>query len=104
MQLLSDPFLGWTTIGKRQYLVRQLNDYKGSLDLKALKDEGLVEYAVVCGELLARGHSRSGDACLVSGYLGNGKKFGQAILDFAEGYAEQTVRDWELLVKSKHAR
>src|SRR5271163_2585655 len=102
MQFASDPFLGWTTIGNRDYLVRQLNDFKGSLDLEELKGNGLIDYATVCGELLARGHSRSGDACVISGYIGSGKKVGEAILEFAEAYAEQTKKDWEALLKSKH--
>jgi uncharacterized protein (DUF2252 family) len=102
MQLQSDPFLGWTTIADRDYLVRQLNDFKGSLNINDLKGEGLTEYAVVCGELLARGHARSGDACVIAGYLGNGKRFGEAILEFANGYAEQTGKDYEALLKSKH--
>jgi uncharacterized protein (DUF2252 family) len=102
MQLQSDPFLGWTTIGKRDYLVRQLNDYKGSLDLAELKGQGLMQYAQVCGELVARGHARSADACIIAGYIGNGKRFGEAILEFAEAYAEQTQKDWQTLLKSKH--
>jgi len=102
MQLASDPFLGWTTIGNRDYLVRQLNDFKGSLDLNELKGTGLIEYATVCGELLARGHARSGDACVIAGYVGSGKRFGEAILEFAEAYAEQTKKGWEALLKSKH--
>ena len=102
MQLQSDPFLGWTTIAGRDYLVRQLSDFKGSLDLEQLKGEGLTQYAIVCGELLARGHARSGDACVIAGYLGNGKRFAEAILEFAEVYAEQTNKDWAALLKSKH--
>ena len=102
MQFQSDPFLGWTTIAHRDYLVRQLSDYKGSLDLEELKGDGIVEYAIVCGELLARGHARSGDACVIAGYLGNGNKFGDAILDFAEAYADQTKADWGVLLKSSH--
>jgi uncharacterized protein (DUF2252 family) len=102
MQLQSDPFLGWTSIGNRDYLVRQLNDFKGTLDLNELKGQGIIEYATVCGQLLARGHSRSGDACVIAGYIGNGKRFDEAILEFAEGYAEQTKKDWEALLKSKH--
>jgi uncharacterized protein (DUF2252 family) len=102
MQVQSDPFLGWTTIRNRDYLVRQLNDYKGSLDLTELKGQGLMDYAIVCGELLARGHARSGDACLIAGYIGTGKKFAQAILEFAGIYADQTRQDWQALLKSKH--
>jgi uncharacterized protein (DUF2252 family) len=33
MQFLSDMLLGWTTINNRQYLVRQLNDHKGSIEI-----------------------------------------------------------------------
>jgi uncharacterized protein (DUF2252 family) len=102
MQLQSDPFLGWTSIGNRDYLVRQLSDYKGSLDLNELKGEGILDYATVCGQLLARGHARSGDACVIAGYIGNGKKFDDAILEFAEAYAERTQQDWQTLLKSKH--
>ncbi len=103
MQFLSDPFLGWTTIGHRQYLVRQLNDHKASIEVDDLKGLGLVEYAEMCGELLARGHSRSGDACILAGYLGSGRRFAEAIVKFAEAYADQTERDWQTLLKSRHA-
>src|SRR5271154_5962318 len=75
MQFASDPFLGWTTIGHRQYLVRQLNDHKASIELEELKGPGLLEYADMCGELLARGHSRSGDANMLAGYIGGGGRF-----------------------------
>ena len=36
MQLQSDPFLGYTTIEGRDYLVRQLNDHKASIDFHGL--------------------------------------------------------------------
>ncbi len=55
MQFLSDMLLGWTTIHNRQYLVRQLNDHKASIEMEDLKGEGLMQYAEICGELLARG-------------------------------------------------
>ncbi len=104
MQFQSDPFLGWTTIAHRQYLVRQLNDHKATIDLQALRGTGLDEYAQMCGELLARGHSRSGDPCVLAGYLGNGNNFGEAIAAFATAYANQTVKDWKLLLASRHAK
>jgi uncharacterized protein (DUF2252 family) len=97
MQFQSDPFLGWTTIANRHYEVRQLNDHKGSIEIEDLAAEGLVEYAQMCGELLARGHSRSGDPCVLAGYIGNGKRFGEAIMRFADAYADQTEKDWEEL-------
>jgi hypothetical protein len=39
---------------------------------------------------------------VIAGYIGNGKKFDEAILEFAEAYAEQTQEDWNALLKSKH--
>jgi uncharacterized protein (DUF2252 family) len=103
MQFASDPFLGWTTIGHRHYLVRQLNDHKASIELEDLKGPGLLEYAEMCGELLARGHSRSGDPCMLAGYIGSGARFAEAIMKFAEAYADQTDKDWQALLKSRHA-
>ena len=101
MQLQSDPMLGWTTIKGRHYLVRQLNDHKASLDVTTLDAVSLIEYAEVCGELLARGHARSGDARVLAGYVGKGKSFRKAILDFATAYARQSNDDWKTLVATK---
>ena len=100
MQLQSDPFLGWTHIGSRQFLVRQLNDHKGSIDLTDLAGTGLTAFAEVCGELLARGHARSGDPLVISGYLGNGEAFAEALARFGSLYADQTEKDWQTLRRS----
>jgi uncharacterized protein (DUF2252 family) len=100
MQLQSDPFLGWTTMDGRDYLVRQLNDHKASIQLEDLKATGLMEYASVCGELLARGHARAGDSAMVAGYLGTSTRFDDAVGSFAEIYADQTEVDWKQLVRS----
>jgi uncharacterized protein (DUF2252 family) len=99
MQLQSDPFLGWTTMEGRDYLVRQLNDHKASIQVEDLKGAGLMEYAEVCGELLARGHARSGDAAMLAGYLGTSSRFDDAVVGFAVAYANQTEKDWEELVR-----
>lgn len=104
MQFQSDPILGWTTIGGRDYEVRQLNDHKGSIAVEDLAGEGLLQYAEICGELLARGHARSGDPCVLAGYIGNGKGFGEAIMRFADIYADQTEKDWqELAAETKRS-
>jgi uncharacterized protein (DUF2252 family) len=100
MQLQSDPFLGWTTMDGREYLVRQLNDHKASIQLEDLKSAGLMEYAAVCGELLARGHARAGDSAMISGYVGTSTRFDDAVGRFAEIYADQTEVDWKQLVQS----
>ncbi|WP_254063658.1 DUF2252 domain-containing protein [Granulicella sp. S190] len=100
MQLQSDPFLGWTTMEGRDYLVRQLNDHKASIQLEDLKSAGLLEYAGVCGEMLARGHARAGDSAMIAGYVGTSTRFDDAVGKFAESYADQTEVDWKELVKS----
>ncbi|HZQ43328.1 MAG TPA: DUF2252 domain-containing protein [Acidobacteriaceae bacterium] len=97
MQLTSDPFLGYTTIDNRDYLVRQLNDHKAALDLGTLTAANLHGYADLCGELLARGHARAGDPVSMYAYLGSSGRFDDAILAFARAYADKTERDWEAL-------
>ena len=100
MQVQSDPFLGWTHIGGRQYLVRQLNDHKGSIELEDLAGGGLQAFAEVCGELLARGHARSGDPLAIAGYMGSGDGFAAALGKFGSLYADQTEKDWQALRRS----
>ncbi len=101
MQMQSDPFLGWTHIGDRQFLVRQLNDHKGSIELEDLAGGGLAAFAEVCGELLARGHGRSGDPAVIAGYLGSGDGFAEACARFGLLYADQTEKDWTDLRRSR---
>jgi uncharacterized protein (DUF2252 family) len=103
MQLVSDPFLGWTHIGGRQFLVRQLNDHKGSIELDDLAGGALQAYGEVCGELLARGHARSCDPRVIAGYLGSGGGFAEALGKFGALYADQTEKDWEQLCRSRKA-
>jgi uncharacterized protein (DUF2252 family) len=103
MQVQSDPFLGWTRISGRDYLVRQLNDHKGSIDLEDLAGSGLEAYGEVCGELLARGHARSGDPLILSGYIGSGDGFAEALAKFGSAYADQTEKDWNELKRSGKA-
>jgi len=100
MQAYSDPFLGWTSMGGRDYLVRQLSDHKAGIDDSQLQGTGLTEYARVCGEVLAKGHARSGDPMQLTGYCGSGNKLDDAIADFAGRYADQTERDYEQFKKA----
>ncbi len=100
MQTVSDPLLGWTTIDRDHYLVRQLRDHKASIDPKELAGEALVEYSAVAGEVLAKAHARTGDSAAIAGYCGQNDRLDKAIRKFAVAYAEQTQRDHEQLVKA----
>jgi uncharacterized protein (DUF2252 family) len=94
IQALSDLLLGWTRCDGNDYLVRQLNDHKGSVELNALRGDGLKSLAEVAGELLARGHVRSGDAVAIKGYIGSVEKISKSIVKFAVRYAEVTNDDF----------
>jgi uncharacterized protein (DUF2252 family) len=100
MQAQSDIFLGWTRMDIRDYLVRQLADHKATILTEDLKGGGLSEYAKMCGEVLGKGHARSGDACVLDGYFGDGEKLGNAIAEFAVAYADQSTADYELFVSA----
>jgi len=100
MLVQTDIFLGWATIEDRPYLVRQLHDHKGGVETTDLQGDALLQYAGVCGELLAKGHARSGDPCMLSGYLGTSDRFDQALVSFAVDYADQTTRDFEAWLKA----
>jgi uncharacterized protein (DUF2252 family) len=101
IQTGTDILLGYTTIEGRDYLVRRLNDHKASIELTDLNGDGLIEYAQLCGELLARGHARSGDARQIAGYLGSGEGFANALTQFGHKYADQTEKDWAELKKAR---
>ena len=101
IQTGTDILLGYTKIEGRDYLVRRLNDHKASIELTDLNGEGLIEYAQLCGELLARGHARSGDATQIAGYLGAGDGFADALAAFGHKYADQTEKDWAQLKRAK---
>jgi uncharacterized protein (DUF2252 family) len=103
MQFQSDPFLGYTTIQGRDFLVRQLNDHKATVEMSELKSAGLLEYATVCGETLARGHARSADPGMIAGYIGTSARFDSAIACFAAAYATQTECDWQTLLSGSPA-
>ncbi len=97
MQMQSDLFLGWTSIDGRDYIVRQLRDHKAAIEDDDLKGNGLVQYAHMVGELLSKGHARSGDPAALAGYLGTSDRFDNAMVSFGVAYANQAVKDWETL-------
>ena len=104
MQASSDIFLGWQHVeagadGRaRDFYIRQLRDWKFSIEIESLRPTGLQMYGELCGWTLARAHARSGDRIAIASYLGNSDVFDRAIAKFADAYADQNERDYEALV------
>jgi uncharacterized protein (DUF2252 family) len=94
MQPYSDPFLGWS-IGKqgRHYFFRQLRDIKISIKVETFGKKEMKIFADWCGRALALSHARSGDAAMLSGYMGRSELFDQAIAEFSSAYADQNEKD-----------
>jgi uncharacterized protein (DUF2252 family) len=100
-QSSSDVFLGWMRGPKgKDYYVRQLRDMKVSFSVQDITPTRLKRYAIYCGQALARSHAKSGNAALISGYLGKSDVFDEAVSLFAMDYADQNRRDYEDLVKA----
>lgn len=95
IQAASDSFLGWVT-GKlgREYYVRQLRDMKWSPDPATFQPDDLVNYAKLCGHVLARAHARSGDAIALAAYMGQSASFDDAIASFSMAYADLVKQDF----------
>ena len=104
MQASSDIFLGWQRVEagldgrRRDFYVRQLRDWKLSLDIETMIPRGLRLYGELCGWTLARAHARSGDRIAIAAYLGGSDVFDRAIAQFAAAYADQNERDHQALV------
>ena len=108
MQATSDIFLGWQrTTGidgvERDFYVRQLRDWKGSLEIDDLRPDGLRIFGELCAWCLARAHARSGDRIAIAGYLGSSPAFENALADFGEAYADINESDHRELAEAAAA-
>ncbi|MCP1419205.1 uncharacterized protein (DUF2252 family) [Pseudomonas laurylsulfativorans] len=102
MQSSSDIFLGWTRGSNgRHFFVRQLRDMKMSAPIEGICAARMKMYAEWCGQTLARAHAKSGDAALISGYLGKMDSFDQAIGRFSIAYANQNAKDHAALLAAE---
>jgi hypothetical protein len=103
MQAVSDIFLGWDSWTSlfdhipRDFYVRQLMDWKLSINIEIMTPSELTLYGQMCGWTLARAHARSGDSIALTAYLGKSDLFDQALADFAVAYADQNERDYQVL-------
>jgi uncharacterized protein (DUF2252 family) len=101
MQAASDVFLGWTVgMDGRHFYVRQLRDMKMSAVIEDWDTTTLRQYGRTCAHALARAHARSGDAAMISGYMGSGQTFDDAIGEFAVEYADQNSRDYSVFIRA----
>jgi uncharacterized protein (DUF2252 family) len=105
MQAASDMFLGWQRDmgldGRiRDFYVRQLHDWKGSVSIEDMTPENLRLYGEVCAWTLARAHARSGDRISIAAYLGEDEQFAQAMASFAGSYADVNARDHARFVEA----
>ena len=105
MQASSDILLGWVgTTGldgvERDFYVRQLWDWKRSADIDTMPPDVMSIYGRMCAWTLARAHARTGDRIAIAAYLGKKESFDHAVADFAELYADQSERDYSLLLEA----
>jgi len=103
MQAASDIFLGWTAVGTKHYYIRQLHDITIKPIVEAIDFAGMLRYADWCGWALARAHAKSGDADAITGYIGRGPRFDDAVARFAVRYAKQNERDHQAMLKAIRA-
>lgn len=51
-----------------------------------------------CAAWRWRGHTRTGDDAVLTGYMGTSSAFEDALADFSVAYADQNERDYDALV------
>jgi len=101
MQPASDIFLGWTKGSEgRHYYVRQLRDVKIKFAVETFGTAEMNLFAQWCGWSMALSHARSGDAAIISGYLGKSDVFDKAIAAFSVAYADQNEKDHAVLKRA----
>jgi uncharacterized protein (DUF2252 family) len=105
LQAGADIFLGWMTGGftGKHFYVRQLRDAKIKPMVEIMKPVNLRAYASACGWALARAHKRTGDAVMLTGYLGASNAFEDAMTAFAARYADRNEQDHAALVAAVRA-
>jgi uncharacterized protein (DUF2252 family) len=100
-QSSADIFLGWMRGPEgRDFYVRQLRDMKVSFSFDEVTPARLKRYAKYCGQALARSHAKSGNAAMISGYLGKSEVFDEAISLFSVKYAKQNAKDYKKLLNA----
>jgi uncharacterized protein (DUF2252 family) len=98
LQAVGDPLLGWTSIGRRPYYVRQMKNMKGEIPVGCLSGQPLVYFSWAYGALLARAHARTGDAAAITGYCGRRPDLRESLAAWARAYGDRNAADHRLLL------
>ena len=101
MQAATDIFLGWQRVTdfdgtRRDYYIRQFQDWKGSVQVEQLQVPGATLYARSVRAALARAHARWGDRIAIATYLGRASVRSR-LADFAAATPTRTsatTRRW----------
>jgi uncharacterized protein (DUF2252 family) len=101
-QAASDIFLGWQRVEgidgqTRDFYVRQLRDMKGAV-VEKMDPRGMTMHGQLCGWTLARAHAVSGDRIALTTYLNSDDAFPEAMVEYAEAYADQNERDYQVFL------
>ncbi|MGN6168302.1 MAG: DUF2252 domain-containing protein [Solirubrobacteraceae bacterium] len=92
IQSATDIFAGYTSVGGHDFYVRQFRDMR-VVPRAELIAPRLARFATACAKALARAHARTGDPVAIAAYIGKGRRFDEALAEFAVNYADQTARD-----------
>ncbi len=101
-----DIFLGWGEAEGYHFYVRQLRDMKGGVefDPAAVNLKNALSYSRLCGWAMALAHAKSGDAAMLTGYMGKSEELDNAMVRFAFAYAEQNESDYNALVAAARSK
>lgn len=101
LQSSSDPLLGYMRGDGHDLYVRQFHDMKGGIDTETIDDDAFESYVQACAVMLARAHSQSPIAAMVSGYVGSGKVLGEALVEWGYAYAALSRSDYEAFLAAQ---
>ncbi|MBX9603913.1 MAG: DUF2252 domain-containing protein [Bryobacteraceae bacterium] len=107
-----NQYLGEVEMNGQSFLVSERSPYKGKMDLKGLTQAEFLEYARICGSVLAQVHARSDeDTGAMTGQAENRilsavrpEVFRSDIARFAEVAADRVTRDYRLFRKDHGLR
>lgn len=101
LQKASDPFLGWFSVGKKSFYVRQFRDMKESVKVEQLNWQQFQVYTGTCSFLLALAHAQTPIDAMACGYMN--KSFDATIQAWCKNYLHQVEDDYAPFV-NKYGR